>query len=735
LFSYLTIVALFTGGVVLTLFIIGGVGERTRLLVDRYWHDSSIIAQIHSLLSEVALFVNLSPEEPETAIAQRELQDQIDTLITQISTSTFREDFRTQQIAELSQLKVSLTGPIEVLARLERQQQMADDALKPLVDEALRLGRRDLARDFTIAALAYRDYYITANPSDQEIFRQQMERLGKRPLMPGFTGQFALFRKSGEAVFARRLELRSSREQVIAQIRALSDSLRDRIEIYAQRVVHPARQEIQSGLAIIPNILLAAVIGSGLAALGTSVLMARRISVPMEQAAGALARIEQGDLAARVDASGNDEIDLLGRAINSLAVSLRQTLDDLHSTVQSLSDSEERFRLIAEQRLDLERIINASPTVAFLCRAAVGYPVEFVSASINQFGYRPDAFMKGEMTVLQLVDPHDRARVEATIATHLENEGSPEFFLEFRILTGNGETRWVDSRLLVQCNATGTPTHLQGVLLDITEKIRLREQASQASRLASLGELAAGVAHEINNPNATILLNAAVLKEISEAMLRVLDEFREAHGELDLGRMPYARLRTEVPRLHAEVLDAAGRIRRIVEDLKEFAGAEPPDFRQAVDLNAVVQTAVRLTGNALKKATDHFVAEYAADLPVVSGHTQRLEQVVVNLLMNACQALPDRQLGIRLRTSRLDSERAICLTLADEGVGISAENLSHVTDPFFTTRREQGGTGLGLSVSARIVKEHGGSLDISSKPRQGTVVRMTLPLPDKESAA
>jgi polar amino acid transport system substrate-binding protein len=215
----------------------------------------------------------------------------------------------------------------------------------------------------------------------------------------------------------------------------------------------------------------------------------------------------------------------------------------------------------------------------------------------------------------------------------------------------------------------------------------------------------------------------------------VLDEFREAHGELDLGRMPYARLRTEVPRLHAEVLDAAGRIRRIVEDLKEFAGAEPPDFRQAVDLNAVVQTAVRLTGNALKKATDHFVAEYAADLPVVSGHTQRLEQVVVNLLMNACQALPDRQRGIRLRTSRLDSERAICLTLADEGVGISAENLSHVTDPFFTTRREQGGTGLGLSVSARIVKEHGGSLDISSKPRQGTVVRMTLPLPDKESAA
>ena len=735
LFSYLAIVALFTGGVVLTLFIIGGVGDRTERLVDRYWQDSSLIAQVHSLLSEVALFLNLSPEAPATAAAQRELQGKIDELTMQLAASTLREDFRNQQVAELRQLKVSLAGPIEVLALLERQNQAADDALAPLLAEATRLGRRDLARNLTVAALAYRDYFITANPSDLEIFHQQLDRLRQVPLSAGFSLQLKVFRDNGEAVFARRQELRSSRDQVVAQIRTLSDSLRERTEAYARQVIYPARQEVLSGLAVIPNILLAAITISSLAALVTSLLLARRISVPMERAAVALRRIETGDLEARVEASGNDEIDVLGRAINSLAVSLRQTLADLHSTVQRLSDSEERFRLIAEQRLELERIINASPTVAFLCRAAGGYPVEFVSASIIQFGYRPADFDTGAMTVLQLVDPHDRARVEAAIATHLEKEGASEFFLEFRILTSNGETRWVDSRLLVQRNAAGTPTHLQGVLLDITEKIRLREQTAQASRLASLGELAAGVAHEINNPNAMILLNAAVLKEISEAMLRLLDEFREERGELDLGRMPYARLRTEIPRLHGEVLDAAARIRRIVDDLKEFAGAEPPDFRQAVDLNAVVQTAVRLTGNALKKATDHFIAEYAADLPVVSGHTQRLEQVVVNLLMNACQALPDRQRGIRLHTGLLDKEHAICLTVADEGVGIAAENLPHVTDPFFTTRREQGGTGLGLSVSARIVKEHGGRLDIRSNPRQGTVVRMILPLPNKEPAA
>lgn len=732
--SYLILVALFAGGVMLTLFSVSKLGEQTEQLVDRYWHDNNLIANIHSLLSEVALFLNLSPENPETAAAQRELQGKIDQLIRQIADSTFREEFRSEQVAQLNQLKVSLAGPVEVLNRLERQNQAADEALHPLVAEATRRNRPDLARELTIAALAYRDYYITANPSDLEIFRQQMARLVPHPISAVFARQLAEFRNHGEAVFARRLELRASREQVVAQIRNLSDNLRERTELYAQQVIYPAREEIQASLAVIPNILLAAVVISGLAALGTSLLLARRISVPMERAAVALRRIEQGDLAARVEVAGNDEIDTLGRAINSLAVSLRQTLEDLHSTVQRLSESEERYRQIADQRLDLERIINASPTLAFLCRVENGYPVNFVSESLTQFGYQPADLLQQRMTVLQLVHPADRPRVEAVIDRHVADRNSREFFQEFRIQASHGELRWVDCRLLVQRDPQGAATHLQGVLLDITEKIRLREQAAQASRLASLGELAAGVAHEINNPNATILLNAAVLKELGEGMLRLLDELWRERGELALGRMPYARLREEIPRLQSEVLDAAGRIRRIVEDLKEFAGAQPPEFRQALDLNAVVQAAVRLTGNALKKATDELLLECSAELPLLKGHAQRLEQVVVNLLMNACQALPDRQRRIAVRTGRMSAERALFLEVSDEGVGIAPADLPHVTDPFFTTRRESGGTGLGLSVSARIVKEHDGRLDITSIPGRGTTVRVVLPLADEEQA-
>ena len=733
LVSYLILVALFGGGVVLTLLAVRELGQRTELLVDRYWQDNNLIANVHSLLSEVALFLNLPPEKPETAVTHRELQKKIDYLVEQFTNSSFLEEFRNEQVAGLNQLKVSLTGPVEVLHELERQNQAADSVLSLLVEEATRLGHVDLARELTIAALAYRDYFTTANPSDLEIYRQQIELISKQSLPPTFARQFAVFRESGEAVFARRMELRDSREQVVAQIKTLSSNLRTRTEVYAQQVVYPAREQIQAGLAVIPNILLAAIIVSGLAALGTSLLLARRISVPMERAAVALRQIEQGDLSAQVEvAGGNDEIDTLGRAINSLAVSLRQTLENLHSTVQRLSESEERYRQIADQRLDLERIINASPTLAFLCRVETGYPVHFISESLSQFGFQPAAMLQQRMTVLQLIHPDDRQRVEAIIDRQVEDRNSREFLQEFRIQTSRGELRWVDCRMLVQRDARGVATHLQGVLLDITEKIRLREQAAQASRLASLGELAAGVAHEINNPNATILLNAAVLKEIGEGMLHQLDEFWQERGELAIGRMPYARLRTEIPRLQTEVLDAAGRIRRIVEDLKEFAGAQPPEFRQSLDLNAVVQAAVRLTGNALKKATDHFVAEYAGDLPLLNGHAQRLEQVVVNLLMNACQALPDRQRRIIVRTSRIETERALCLEVSDEGAGIAPQDLPHVTDPFFTTRRESGGTGLGLSVSARIIKEHDGRLDITSTPDYGTTVRVIIPLADEE---
>ena len=210
--------------------------------------------------------------------------------------------------------------------------------------------------------------------------------------------------------------------------------------------------------------------------------------------------------------------------------------------------------------------------------------------------------------------------------------------------------------------------------------------------------------------------------------LPILDEHFGKHEEFMLGGLEYAEMREEIPSMHTEILDSAHRIKRIVEDLKDFVRQDSKGFFEAVDLNEVVRAAVRLAGNNIKKATDNFETNYSDNMPFVKGSAQGIEQVAVNLIVNASQALPSKEKGIFVSTHFDASKNVNILKVHDQGVGIPQEKLSHITDPFFTTRREVGGTGLGLSVSARIVKEHGGNLDFASIPGEGTTVTLTLPL-------
>jgi polar amino acid transport system substrate-binding protein len=159
------------------------------------------------------------------------------------------------------------------------------------------------------------------------------------------------------------------------------------------------------------------------------------------------------------------------------------------------------------------------------------------------------------------------------------------------------------------------------------------------------------------------------------------------------------------------------------------------DLSAAVDLNEVVAAALRLVDNSIRKATSHFSVDYGADLPRFRGNHQRIEQVVVNLVLNACQALPDTERGIFLRTWHDAGQQAVLLEVRDEGEGIDPEQLPHLTDPFFTTKRETGGTGLGLSVSAGIVKEHGGTLAFRSAVGAGMTVTLMLPACQEKTPA
>lgn len=254
-----------------------------------------------------------------------------------------------------------------------------------------------------------------------------------------------------------------------------------------------------------------------------------------------------------------------------------------------------------------------------------------------------------------------------------------------------------------------------------------QEKLIQADKMASLGVLVSGVAHEINNPNALVLLNIPTLKQTCEDAFHYLDEIYQRDGDFTFGGLPYSRMRTVIPNILEETAEGARRIKRIVEDLKDFSRQDVGEIVERIEFNEVVRAAVRLVEPSIKNATDRFVLQLAAAPLYVRGSTQRIEQVIINLILNACRAIPDRSKGISLTTTPDTGQNAVVLQLSDEGIGIPLENLSKITDPFFTTNRETGGTGLGLSISAGIVKEHGGTLNFDSIVGIGTTVTLTLP--------
>ena len=269
-------------------------------------------------------------------------------------------------------------------------------------------------------------------------------------------------------------------------------------------------------------------------------------------------------------------------------------------------------------------------------------------------------------------------------------------------------------------------------LNDVTEEKRMEQELMQADKMISLGVLVSGVAHEINNPNNFIMLNTPLLMAAWESIVPVLEKHYEGNGDFNTGGLPYSEMRHEVPRLFKGMEEGSNRIKRIVQDLKDYARPDIGEMNQSVDVNAVIKHTSALLHNLIKRSTNNFSIKCKEDLPLIKGNSQKLEQVVINLIQNACQALPDGEKGIFVKSSYDDETGDIVIEVRDEGTGIPDESLSHIMDPFFTTRRSDGGTGLGLSVSANIVKDHGGRIEVESQRKKGTTFRVILPITGKE---
>ena len=264
------------------------------------------------------------------------------------------------------------------------------------------------------------------------------------------------------------------------------------------------------------------------------------------------------------------------------------------------------------------------------------------------------------------------------------------------------------------------------------EKVQA-QQLIQADKLMTLGILVSGVAHEINNPNQFITSHISPLQKAWEGATPILDEYYRERGDFRIGGMNYSNFRDRVPGIFSNITEGSKRINNIVQELKEYVRDYPSERTETFNFNSVVQSALTLTSNMVNKSTNHFSMELGQNMPLYTGHYQQVEQVVINLVQNACQALtgPDESLSI---TTFYDGEaRTINLTVMDEGVGIEDNHYERVTDPFYTTKRDAGGIGLGLSISSKIIMGHGGTLDFTSGPEKGTIATISLPV-DKETS-
>ena len=262
------------------------------------------------------------------------------------------------------------------------------------------------------------------------------------------------------------------------------------------------------------------------------------------------------------------------------------------------------------------------------------------------------------------------------------------------------------------------------------EAERRRQQLIEADKMASLGVLVAGVAHEINNPNNFITMNTPILKQAWEDFTPILEQYLAEHGDFTVAGIPYSEMRTHIPELFAGVADGSERIKRIVLNLRDYARQGVAAMDQLFDLNQVVTAALTLLANPLKKATRHLTIQCEEQLPPIRGNFQRAEQVVINLIQNAYQSLPHPDKALTISTHYDRKKKTLVLKVRDEGVGIAKKTLKHIQDPFFTTRRDAGGSGLGLSISAGIMEEHGGRLEFLSQPRKGTTASAIFPAAD-----
>jgi PAS domain S-box-containing protein len=364
-------------------------------------------------------------------------------------------------------------------------------------------------------------------------------------------------------------------------------------------------------------------------------------------------------------------------------------------TLVDVTEKRAMERQLRRQEEFRRRLLESFPDLILVLDMKGQYT--FVSARISELlGYGPDHLIGQNVDDVENTSP-ELAALYRTVATGKSLRTSCEYGSRHQ----DGSWRTMLGMASPLLDAEGKPAGVIISVRDVTMEKKLEQQIIQSERLAAMGQMIGGFAHELNNPLTSILGMAELLQEggVSEAA------------------------RKQITILHQQARRAA----EIVQNLQYFARPPAPG-RSQVNLNELVQRTVQMQAYPLRKSniTVDFLQEPA--IPAVVADPNQLMQVFLNLLLNAEQAIREsREKGtIRVRIGR--NPASVWVVFQDDGPGIAPENLTHIFDPFFTTRRPGRGTGLGLSICKTVLREHGGNIEAASAPGGGAIFTITLPV-------
>jgi PAS domain S-box-containing protein len=389
---------------------------------------------------------------------------------------------------------------------------------------------------------------------------------------------------------------------------------------------------------------------------------------------------------------------LLGRRIQRLVTATEGMAEQIGRSREQLRENEERF----------QTLVDRSPDAIFVHRE--GLIVFANPAAAALVGYARGEELQGR----ELED--------------LVQQGEEDSLAGVESEEGMREVHWThQSGRLVLGEVVTFPLVFEGqparvsIVRDVTERKHLREKLQTADRMASIGALTSGVAHEINNPLSFMLSNLRFIRD----EMKDLPEGWDVHAKEQL---------KEVQEALGEALEGGERVNEIVQDLRRFARGDDGK-RAPVNVHAVLD----LCGNIARSQLRHRaqLVKVYGELPPVMANESRLGQLFLNLIVNAAQAIPEggetKGHEVRLTTWR-EGEAQVVVEVRDTGVGIPPENLHRLFDPFFTTKPAGVGTGLGLPICLNIVKAMGGRITVDSEPGRGTAFRVFLPVGEAAAA-